>query len=480
VLFLASTLELKNRYLESLVHVLKEKSRFRFAFPSLVIRRQALADGVSGIKRALENDAASVRLLAVEVAAELKEPEVAHLLEDRFRDEPDAEVRARMLRALGKMIRDRADGTETQLLSEVDPLVRASGMESLAQSGIFGVDAIREAEPPEPQASAPSFPAAPSSPAAEPRNADAPSNPAPSKAERRQKLLELARRPERDALERLVHYLEEGDGATRHLAARALESGGEAAIDVLTLALWSTDVEARRYVIRALGRIGTTRARQALLPVLSLEAEEAYYDLTRLEALRGLPECPGIRLLADSIAHRVERARRNAHQVLRSVFLTEPGMRLILSNLSHPDRYVRSRAIEALELRVESSLLGGILPLFEHENPRSMAEHGSVLFSLPAAKPKEILRELSRHRSSWIRACAVYAIGQVGGRDDLATLRRMVEDGYDLARLNAIEAMGRLGDASSLPLLQSVKSRESGRIRDYADEALAAISARAG
>jgi HEAT repeat protein len=290
-------------------------------------------------------------------------------------------------------------------------------------------------------------------------------------------ILEIARRPDREALERLVHFLEEGDGATRHVAARALENCGEAAIDALTLALWSTDVEARRYVIRALGRIGTPRARQALLPVLSLEAEEAYYDLVRLEAVRRLPDRPGIRLLADSIVQRLERARRNAHQVLRAVFLAEPGMRLILSNLNHPDRYVRSSAIEALELRVDSSLLGGILPLFEHENPRSIAEHGGSLFSLPTRKPADVLRELSRHRSSWIRACAVYALGQVGTRDDLTALQRAVEDSYDLARWNAVEAIGHLADPSALAFLERLR-RESGKMHDYAETAMADIQNR--
>jgi HEAT repeat protein len=291
-------------------------------------------------------------------------------------------------------------------------------------------------------------------------------------------VLEIARRSDRDALERLVHFLEEGDGATRHVAARALEKIGEPAIDALTLALWSTDVEARRYVIRALGRIGSPRARQALLPVLSLEAEEAYYDLVRLEAVRRLPDRPGIRLLADSIVQRVERARRNAHQVLRAVFLTEPGMRLILSNLNHPDRYVRSSAIEALELRVDASLLGGILPLFEHENPRSIAEHGGSIFSLPTREPADVLRELSRHRSSWIRACAVYALGEVGSRDDVATLQRIVLDPYDLVRLNAVEAIGHLGDPSALAFLESLR-RESGKMQDYAESAMADIQNRA-
>jgi HEAT repeat protein len=466
VAFLGSTLELKSRYVESLVHVLKEKSRFRFAFPSLVMRRpdadQATV-GVSGLRRALENDAASVRLLAVEVAAELKEPEVADLLVDRFRAEPNPEVRARMLGALGKMVRGRSspyplEGADS--LADLDPRVRASGMESLAQSGIF-----QPGEPSADDSQGAGMPLSPAPPAP------------PAEEDKRQTILEIARRPDGEAFERLVHFLEDGDGASRHFAARALENLGEPAIDALTLALWSTDVEARRYVIRALGRIGTPRARQALLPVLSLEAEEAYYDLVRLEAVRRLPDCPGIRLLADSIVQRVERARRNAHQVLRAVFLVEPGMRLILSNLNHPDRYVRSSAIEALELRVDASLLGGILPLFEHENPRSIAEHGGSIFSLPARKPAEVLRELARHRSPWIRACAVYALGQVGSRNDLSTLQRVIEDRYDLVRLNAVEAIGHLGDGSALALLESLR-QESGRMRDYAECAMSDIQGR--
>jgi AAA family ATP:ADP antiporter len=479
VAFLASTLELKSRYMESLVHVLKEKSRFRFAFPSLVMKqpdRDGVSLGVSGLKRALENDAASVRLLAVEVAAELREPEVANLLVDRFRAEPDANVRVRMLAALGKMIRERSGGKDVEIIADLDPRVRASGMESLAQSGIFQPADLTADDSPSPGTAPP--PA--SSPNAAPSGDPSPpplSTGDSGGEERRRMILEIARRPDREALERLVHFLEEGDGATRHVAARALENCGEAAIDALTLALWSTDVEARRYVIRALGRIGTPRARQALLPVLSLEAEEAYYDLLRLEAVRRLPDRPGIRLLADSIVQRVERARRNAHQVLRAVFLAEPGMRLILSNLNHPDRYVRSSAIEALELRVDSSLLGGILPLFEHENPRSIAEHGGSLFSLPTRKPADVLRELSRHRSSWIRACAVYALGQVGTRDDVTTLQRAVEDSYDLARWNAVEAIGHLGDPSAITFLERLR-RESGRMHDYAETAMADIQNR--
>ena len=59
-------------------------------FPSTmmrVVQKQEPPAHVSGLRRALENDEASVRLLAVEVASELKAPEAASLLVERFHEE---------------------------------------------------------------------------------------------------------------------------------------------------------------------------------------------------------------------------------------------------------------------------------------------------------------------------------------------------------------------------------------------------------
>ena len=475
VLFLATATRLKDNYLESLVNVLKEKSRYRFAFPSVVMRNPRLRSvqdaSVSGLKRALKNDEASVRLLAVEVASELKEPEAARLLVERFREERDEEVRGRMLSSLGKMLHASESSSEGDTLLDRDPRVRASGMESMAQSGIFRPEDLLEED---------------AVASAEGQDSEAPSRiqdrtrAGTRLDEKRASFVELARSGERHAFEQLVHYLEEGDGATRHLASRTLESCGEAAIDVLTLALWSSDVEGRRYVIRALDRIDTSRARQALLPVLMLEAEEAYYDLVRIEALSALGGNAAVALLRDSLRQRVDQARRNASQILRAVFIGEPGMRLILSNLNHPDRFIRASAIEALEVRVDPAMLGGVLPLFEHESPKTIAEHGSTYFDLPSRPPLDVLAELTRHRSAWIRACAVFALGLVGTRELVEKLEALTRDDDELTRLNAVEAIGKLGSRESLPFLERLASRTKGKLQGYAVAAIAAIDGRAG
>jgi HEAT repeat protein/ATP/ADP translocase len=523
VLFFFFSLRLKNHYLESLVAVLQEKSRFRFAFPSSVVRpaqRKKEPEGVvSDLERALDDNAVSVRLLAVELAAELREPAAAPLLVRHFSQEPDPKVRATMVAALGKLLRRKQESLSAvePSLEDQDARVRANGIDALAQIGITESSSFLApfVHDPEPRIRANTAVAYtrldPERGADEARQIlldmyeSGEESPQLSAlfglgevgdeksvevlgsamnddriSVRHRAILGLAQAGRREGIDKLLVFLEEGDGATRHVAARALESCGEAAIDPLILALWGSEVGVRQYVSRALGHIGAPRARQALIHILSLEAEGAYYDLLRLEKIGELPQTSGIVLLADSLTERVRQAKANALQVLQLAFGDQKGMRLILSNLIHPEPYVRSSAIEALEVRVDQSLLGGVQPLFEHSNPRVTAEHGGVLYQLPSKEPLEVLMELASDRSRWIRACAIYAMGEAADKKVLPLLERRVKDPYELARLNAIEAIGRLAETSSLALLEQIRKEQEGRVRQYADLAIREIQARSG
>lgn len=518
VAFLFLSLRLKSDYLESLVNVLREKSRYRFAIPSGTGRAKAGPHGmVSDLERALGNGEVAVRLLAVEVAAELREPAAAPLLVSRFRAEPDPKVRATMAVALGKLLGRRTDSLEAlePSLEDDDPRVRANGIQALAQIGLTEsapliAPFVRDPEPRIRANAAVAF----SRLLAEEGTAegreilldmygsreeppqlsalfgfgeigDQPSVEVLGEAMkdergavRRRALLGLAQAGRREAIDLLLQFMEEGDGSTRHTAARALATCGEAAVDPLLLALWSSNVEVRQFVVQTLGSIGTSRARQALVHILSLEAQEAYYDLVRLDKLGQLPQTPGLVLLADSLTQRVEQAKRNALQVLRLSYGDRKGMRMILSNLMHPEPYVRSSAIEALEVRVDASTLGGVQPLFEHSNLSVTAEHGGSLYEMPSKKPLQILFELASDKSRWIRACALFALGEIGGEDVLPVLERRADDPYELVRLNAIEALGRLAGSSTMKLLEKIRTEQEGLTRRYADEAIGSIQSR--
>jgi HEAT repeat protein len=520
VTFLLLSLRLKSHYLESLVSVLSEKSRYRFAFPSGTRAEQAKAGPrgmVSDLERALGDGEVAVRLLAVEVAAELREPAAAPLLASRFRAEPEPKVRATMAIALGKLLGRRTDSLEAlqPSLEDDDPRVRANGIQALAQIGLTEsapliAPFVRDPEPRIRANAAVAF----SRLLAEEGTAegreilldmygsreeppqlsalfgfgeigDQPSVDVLGEAlkdergaVRRRALLGLAQAGRREAIDRLLLFMEEGDGSTRHTAARALAICGEAAVDPLLMALWSSNVEVRQFVVQTLGSIGTSRARQALVHILSLEAQEAYYDLVRLDKLGQLPQTPGLILLVDSLTQRVEQAKRNALQVLRLCYGDRRGMRLILSNLMHPEPYVRSSAIEALEVRVDASTLGGVQPLFEHSNLSLTVEHGGSLYEMPSKEPLQILFELASDKSRWIRACALFALGEIGGKDVLPVLERRANDPYELVRLNAIEALGRLAGSSTTQLLEKIRAEQEGLTRQYADQAIKSIQSR--
>ena len=154
-------------------------------------------------------------------------------------------------------------------------------------------------------------------------------------------------------------------------------------------------------------------------------------------------------------------------------------MRLILGNLSHPDPSIRANAVEALEVKIEPGLLGGVQPLFEHSDLSVIAEHGASLYPLPDKKPLEALFELARDRSRWVRACALFALGEVGGGTNaIRVLESQISDPYELVRLNAIEGLGRLASATSLVMLQKIAGEQTGRTRQYAAAAIERILSR--
>lgn len=516
--FLLWSLELKSLYLDSLVHVLKEKSRFRFAFPSTVMRPVPSTSKrigvVSDLERALDDQEVSVRLLAVEVASELREPAAAPLLVRRFRQEPDPKVRATMVAALGKLLRRRSDslGALEPSLDDQDPRVRANGIEALAQLGLSESASFLPAFTDDAEPRIRANTAVAYSRLVEDQGREAgreilldmfdSGNEStrvagvyglgeiadekalthletalhnPSSSIRQRALMSLARSGRRKAIDRLVQLLEEEGGATRHMATRALTSCGDAAVNPLIIALWSCDAEVRRFVIQALGKIGTSPAHQALIHFLSLEAEEAYYDLVRVGKLEQLPQTNGVVILVQSLLDRVTQAKTNVLRVLHTVYGDRRGMRLILSNLNHPEPYVRASALEALEVRVDPSLIGGILPLFEHSRAEAVAEHGSSVFRLPSKQPIEVLFELASDRSKWLRACALYAMGQVAGEKALPLLERRLYDTYELARLNAIEAMGRVANTSGVTLLEGLGETSEERVLKYSETAIRRI-----
>ena len=306
--FLGFSLRLHAGYLESLVGTLKEKSRFQFAFhsseearaPALIGHTRNMAD----LEKVLSDDDGSVRLLGVEVAAELRDPAAASLLAGGFPRETDDWVRATMVAALGRLLR-RGDDSMKMLepsLEDRDPRVRANGIEAIAQLGLADCFSLLPAFERDPEAriranTAVAYSRLDPDAGAEQgrgiledmyRGEDESAQQSAlhglgeigdrgsielldealadeSMAVKRQAILSLSQAGRREALDRLVVFMEEGDGATQRLASRALADSGDDAVDPLILTLWSSqaDVSAATPPKRSVGSAPRARARRS-------------------------------------------------------------------------------------------------------------------------------------------------------------------------------------------------------------------------
>ena len=146
-----------------------------------------------------------------------------------------------------------------------------AGMTSIAESGIFKVEDLtmpNELDELE-QEAAPAASAPEQAPTGTPDKSEPPApirrrTRSTRRPAKREQFLDLARSGERDcarAARPLLGRRATAPPATsRHGRSKAAVSPRSTC---LTLALWSSDVEGRRYVIRALARIGTARARQS-------------------------------------------------------------------------------------------------------------------------------------------------------------------------------------------------------------------------
>ena len=139
--------------------------------------------------------------------------------------------------------------------------------------------------------------------------------------------------------------------------------------------------------------------------------------------------------------------------------MSEPGYAVDLEQLEPP------RSLRALERHRSARSARRTDPprrdpaaVRAREPARPSPSTEARFFEFPSTRTsRSVSSELTRHRSPWVRACATYVVGRMGRSEasELPVEERLADD-YDLARLNAIEAIGRLGDRNSMALLESL------------------------
>jgi HEAT repeat protein len=238
------------------------------------------------------------------------------------------------------------------------------------------------------------------------------------------------------------------DPACRASAASALVAGGDAALaEVEALFAAGMPTGVLRQAARVAARIKTPRAaevmrrhlghpaprvRDEVLEALRAcgwtagpEERDAVLDRVREEvreaawasaAIRDLGSAPEAVLLRDALDGEVEGARRRV-LLLLGMAGDPAAIERVRDALAHGGREKRAYALEVLDVTLSSDLRAHVLPLVEDLPPADRAARLADEFPQAVAPAAERVREvISRPESSvssWTRACAMRAAGNL-------------------------------------------------------------------
>ncbi|MGH1363182.1 MAG: Npt1/Npt2 family nucleotide transporter [Calditrichia bacterium] len=86
---------------------------------------------------------------------------------------------------------------------------------------------------------------------------------------------------------------------------------------------------------------------------------------------------------------------------------------------------LRANAVEFLDNILESSLKRYIIPIVENAELSKLLEVASMQLKITLADEAECLRDLLHHNDTWLQACAVYLIGQLGYESHLSDIEKL-------------------------------------------------------
>jgi HEAT repeat protein len=301
--------------------------------------------------------------------------------------------------------------------------------------------------------------------------------------------------PELAALAHVLGWLDSADvdrtlaqllaqPASRSAATEALVRHGARVTDVLVERLRDDDVEVRRTAVATLGRIGDAKAVPALLATLKDDPESI---VAAAGALAMIGDRQAYPTLLEFLGDENAAVRRAVVSALNS--LGHPQMAVDMERcLGDADPRVRESAVCVVGYGAFPTCVEALLECCcdENEQVRRVA-----LDALPALDDRRVLPALAEGLAdtvSGVRSAAARALGQIEGADvrplferaiadksswvryyavrssvrrensaSLETLSRLAQaDPAMQVRVAAMESLGTLGDASSVPLLAAL------------------------
>ena len=262
----------------------------------------------------------------------------------------------------------------------------------------------------------------------------------------------------------LLKFFERRDNRLSNLISSTLSDMGEIALDSIKKFLPSCDIYSCYFLFKALegmARQGVNVCltqgirREEIIEVISRLIKQCYYHLYVIEKFAS--SRMATLLLKDALLEENRKVESNVICGLKLLDKNSERMNIISKNLRHPDAFVRSNAIEALEHIGEPEIASPLIALLENK-----AE-----FDFPDVDISEVLETFIKSKHKWLCASAIFTIGELKLTKFKDRLLHLLKDKDSLIRANSLEALLKMGHRFSPDSIQSLKNDPSPLVKRY-------------
>ena len=472
-------LSLKKNYIASLINMLKEKSGGLRESLSGPFGRYGSKEILSHLAEALEDKDPHVRIFVVEILGDLREKNIFFLLASHYLRENDNQVKARILQILGEGRYKEARPLYEGALKDSDPYVRKIALESLGNTGdkeilttispfLNDPDFVVQAQAivsswelggvkeylkdrmaclfknENKNAKLAAIELAGKIPLPENLNYLLDSLNQDSPVLRRGAIKALGKTGKAQAATYLVKRLERRDNRLNPFISATLAEMGKVAEAAVRDALASADIYSRHFLLKTLKAVNKKESK-VLTEGISKDIRQCYYNLYLILKLKAFSHKKATLLLEDALLEENRKAQFNALTTLKILDGHSERMDIISRNIRHPDTFVRGNALEALENIGETTITAPLIGLLEERELEEEAPPWPKRFGFPELTASQVLEELLISNHSWLRATAIFSIGELKLTEFKQRLLHFLEESDELIRANTVEALTKLG-----------------------------------
>ena len=218
----------------------------------------------------------------------------------------------------------------------------------------------------------------------------------------------------------LLSALADDSRHVREAVAVRLQSLGAEALPDLEAALARADdgdVRRQEALSIILARVNRARFAPLVEGLIADNLRAGHETLGALTALERLPPGAGVAMLGATLQARNDRRLRRIFDLIAALQPPE-SVEVVAEHLCSPSSRARANAVEALESLTVPQTARLILPLSQSpgtpEDRAASLALGQDMWGLSPMAPDQALRTYSKNDDPWLRAVAVYALGEVG------------------------------------------------------------------